>query len=91
MGPVRATMFRQFRSVALIPIRSAETWPSNCMIDPARRMASRKSFSSRCRSALIPGLGPPQSGGSFIASGPCSGIPSASVPCSGMPDTASPL
>jgi hypothetical protein len=50
--PVSATMFRQLRSVALTPMRSAETCPSSCMIEPTRRMASRKSPSSCCRSAL---------------------------------------
>ena len=54
IGPASATMFRQFRSVTLIPIRSADTCPSSCMIDPFRRMASRNSPSSRCRSARPP-------------------------------------
>src|SRR5262249_32949138 len=43
IGPVSATILRQFRSVALIPIRSAETCPRSCMIDPLRLMASNNS------------------------------------------------
>ena len=54
IGPVTATIFRQFRSVALIPIRSAETCPSSCMIDPFRRRASKNSPSIRCLSAELP-------------------------------------
>src|SRR5207302_6793997 len=59
IGPVSATMFRQFRSVTLIPIRSADICPSSCMIDPFRLMASRNSPSSRCRSAPPPAAASP--------------------------------
>ena len=48
--PLKLRMFRQLRSVALIPIRSAAAWPTSCMSEPVIRRAAPNSVASRARS-----------------------------------------
>src|SRR5215471_9523008 len=94
MCPLKLRMFRQFKSVLLIPIRSAAAWPISCIKEPVRRIAVAKASSSSARSCgPVPLVGDSGQGvchpARLSSATPCrvvlSAPPSSAAPCGPAP------